>query len=222
MQKAHKIFGVEQRKHVAEAVVAAEAKTSAEIVPVVATQSGRYDRAEDAFGLLLGLGLFVAAWLVLQAPRDVAWGTGYMIEWWHAVLIIPAGAALGIGLASRVGWLAMLFTPRTEIASEVRRAARQAFFDQRIHHTKGSTGLLLFVSLLEHQAVVLADEEVTAKLGQPALDEICETLTKALRKKPVPEAMAEAIAKAGDKLGAVLPRHADDKNELADVLVLVN
>ncbi|MBE7491836.1 MAG: hypothetical protein HS108_08820 [Planctomycetes bacterium] len=221
MKRAHQVFGLAERKRIAEAVAAAEAKTSAEIVPVVATQSGRYDRAEDAFGLMLGLALYVAAWLAFQGPREVAWGTGYTIDWWHALLIVPAGFALGVGLASRVGWLTMLFTPAAETAAEVQRAARQAFFDQRVHHTAGSSGLLIYVSLLEHRAVVLADEEVTARLGQAALDEICATLTGALRKQPVPEALAAAIAQAGEKLGAVLPRQGDDRNELADVLVLV-
>lgn len=221
MKRAQTMFGIEQRKRIAEAVAAAEAKTSAEIVPVVATQSGRYDRAEDAFGLILGLALFVAAWLVLQGPRDTDWGAGYMIEWWHALLIVPAGFAVGVGLASRLGSLAMLFTPATEAAKEVQRAARHAFFDQRVHHTKGSSGLLIFVSLLEHRAVVLADEVITTRLGQPALDEICAALTAALCKQPVPEALAAAIAQAGDKLSAALPRQGDDKNELADVLVLV-
>lgn len=221
MNRATKVFGITERKLIAEAVAAAEAKTSAEIVPVVATQSGRYDRAEDAFGLLLGLGLFVGLWLALQGPRDTDWGTGYMIEWWHALLVIPAGFALGVMLASRIGALAMLFTPAAEAAHEVQRAARQAFYDQRVHHTAGSSGLLIYVSLLEHRAVVLADEIVTGKLGQAALDEICQTLTAALRKQPVPEALAAAIAQAGEKLAAALPRQADDKNELADVLVLV-
>lgn len=222
MKRAHQLFGLQERKRIAEAVVAAEARTSAEIVPVVASQSGRYDRAEDTFGLLIGLALFVSVWLVFQGPREVDWGQGLWIEWWHALIIIPGGFALGVGLASRIGWLAMLFTPRAEAAAEVLRAAGGVFFDQRIHHTRGSSGLMIYVSLLEHRAVVLADEAVTGKLGQPALDEICNNLTAALRKKPIPDALAEAIEQAGERLGAVLPRQADDKNELADVLVLIS
>ena len=59
-------FSDEQRRAVAQAVAEAEGKTSAEIVPVVATASGRYDRAEDIVGLWTGhhrtdRGLVVAA-----------------------------------------------------------------------------------------------------------------------------------------------------------------
>ncbi len=222
MKHATKLFSADDHKRITATVAKAEGRTSAEIVPVVASRSGRYDRGEDICGLMLGLAAFVAIWFFFQAPKESAWGTSYVIDWWHVLVIVIVGFAVGAGLASRLGGLALLFTPRREAAAEVDRAARQLFFDQRIHHTKGSHGLLVYVSLLEHQAVILADAEVTAKLGQNILNSLCRDLTKALHTKPITDALEETIVKAGEHLGTVLPRQGDDQNELADALILID
>ena len=96
------IFGDADRDRVNAAVREAESATSAEILPVVARSSGRYDRPED--------------------------------------------------------WLRRLFTPHTQMREEVLSRAREVFFDQRIHHTGGASGVLLYVSLFEHMAAVIADQ----------------------------------------------------------------
>ena len=76
MQRAANLFSEEQRKQVEQAVIDAEAKTSAEIVPVVATASGRYDRAEDIIGLWLATIAAVAVWLLFprKAIESGSWG----------------------------------------------------------------------------------------------------------------------------------------------------
>jgi putative membrane protein len=223
MKRALILFPEAERKRVAEAVAAAEAKTSVEIVPVVSTQSGRYDRAEDIFGLLLGSSALAALWLAFQAPTASEWsGTGYVIDWWLALLIVATGFAAGAALASRVGWLRLLLTPRAEVAAEVDRAARQSFYDQRVHHAAGSGALLIYLSLLERRVVVLASETVIAKVGQPVLDKLCVDLRAALRAKPVPDAVAESINAAGAALAAVLPQTSGTARELSDAVMVVD
>ena len=58
----------------------AEEKTSGEIVPVVATVSGRYDRAEDLFGLVLAAIALVVSWIAFQdiRPRGGDWEAGML------------------------------------------------------------------------------------------------------------------------------------------------
>ena len=51
---------------VEQAIAAAELHTGAEFVVAVAARSGRYDRAEDLFGLVFGLLGVTAAWLLFQ------------------------------------------------------------------------------------------------------------------------------------------------------------
>ena len=55
MKPASSLFNDQARERVNQAIAQAESKTSAEVVPVVATASGRYDRPEDIVGLWLGI-----------------------------------------------------------------------------------------------------------------------------------------------------------------------
>jgi putative membrane protein len=133
-----------------------------------------------------------------------------------------AGFVAGAVVASRVAWLRRLCTPRRQMIDEVQSRARSVFFDNRIHRTEGGTGLLVYISLFEHQAALIADETVTEKLGQTALDELCKELTSALRGGDIAEAICQSMVSAGQRLGEVLPRQDDDVNELPDSLVTLD
>jgi uncharacterized membrane protein len=65
MKRATKLFNEEQAGRINEAIAQAESRTSAEIVPVVITASGRYDRPEDMVGLWLALVLGAAGYLLI-------------------------------------------------------------------------------------------------------------------------------------------------------------
>jgi putative membrane protein len=105
---------------------------------------------------------------------------------------------------------------------EVAACAREVFFDKRIHHTAGGSGLLIYISLYEHMAAVLADRNVLEKLGQQALDDLCRELTDILPTNHPADALRQVIQSAGDRLTTVLPRVEGDVNELSDALVTID
>jgi putative membrane protein len=224
MRSASELFSDQQRRQVAVAVAAAESKTSCEIVPVVATASGRYDRSEDIVGLWLAVPGAIAAWLLL--PRAVASGSWGGMPLYAGILAMIAAVVVafvvGAFIATRVAWLRRLFTPRAEMQAEVAARARQVFFDKRVHHTSGATGLLVYVSLFEHIAIVLGDQQILDKLGQSFLDGLCEQLTQGLHKGQFTDALCGVVSSAGDQLALALPRNGQDVNELDDALVLID
>jgi putative membrane protein len=225
MQRATTLFSEQQKQQIEQAVTRAEGGTSAEIVPVVATASGRYDRAEDIVGLWVGVLAMSAVWWML--PRVEAevggWGGRSMVmDWGMLVGAMVVGFIVGAVAGSRVGWLRRLFTPRQQMRDEVAARARQVFFDSRVHHTAGRTGLLIYVSLNERMAVVLADQMVLERLGQAALDELCGRLTRGLASGNVIEAMCDTIGEAGGRLAGVLPIAGDDRNEIGNALVVID
>ncbi|MBA2114648.1 TPM domain-containing protein [Bremerella alba] len=225
MQRASTLFSADQRQKIQETVAQAEANTSCEIVPVVATASGRYDRAEDILGLWLATIAAVLVWtLYPRSAEDPGDWAGTSLDWGLLALVVSIVVAFLVGamLGSQIGWLRRLFTPSNQMKDEVASQARQVFFDRRVHHTSGATGLLIYVSLFEHTAAVLADQEVLEKLGQPALDELCQQLTEGLHQGHPTEAMCGVIESAGQQLAGVLPRTDDDTNELPDALVLMD
>ena len=224
MQRASNIFTDEQRRQIDQAVAEAEAKTSAELVPVVATSSGRYDRAEDIIGLWSAMIAAMALWIyVPRTSNSGSWGELSLV--WQIVILIGAmivAFIVGAVIGSRVLWLRRLFTPRQEMRDDVAARARQIFFDNRVHHTSGGTGMLFYVSLMEHMAAVIADQQVLEKLGQTALDELCAELTEAMRQGHPADALCQTITSAGDRLSKVQPREENDVNELSDALVTID
>ena len=225
MKSASQSFDASELQQVNDAVSAAEAKTSAEIVPAVATAAGRYDRAEDIVGLFFGLGAMSAVWSGYQGVdiSSTHWGQGgLLLQLPMLILVVMVGFMFGVATASRVAWLRHLFTPRSEMKAEVMRAAQSVFFDQRVHHTAGASGLLLYVSLYERQAVLLADKDVLAAIGQDALDGVCARLVGGLREGSITAALCASITEVGELLSGKMPRADDDVNELPDALVLID
>ena len=223
MKRASNLFSQDDHKAITDAVMQAESKTSAEIMPVVATSSGRYDRAEDIVGLWLGLVVLCVVWLLFQDTTESEWsGVSQVISLPIVVGIVFGGWLVGIFVANHVAWVRRLFVLPTELRQEVEHGARKAFFDSRVHHTAGATGVLIYVSLFEHVAVVLGDREVTEKLGQEKLTKFCKDLTSELAKGKYTEAFTKTIEEIGTALGEVLPRKDEDKNELEDALVVLD
>jgi len=225
MRRASEFFTSDEKARIEAAIAEAEGETSAEIVPVVATASGRYDRAEDIVGLWCALILMALVWWWFPRTDDggAMWGFSWaMIELPALIAASVLGFIAGTAMATHAHGLRLLFTPRREMREEVLARARQAFFDNRVHRTAGATGLLVYVSVYERTAAVVADEALTEKLGQPALDRLCEQLVAGIKEGHAADALCRVIRDAGAQVGAVLPRAKDDVNELPNRLVVVD
>ena len=225
MQSASDFFDDKQRKRIEQAIAEVEAKTSCEIVPVVATTSGRYDRPEDIIGLWLAVLAAIAIWLLFprHSPESGGWDAiPVALELLVLVVAIVVAFIVGAVAGSRTGWLLRLFTPRKQMQEEVAARAREVFFDNRIHHTVGGTGMLIYISLFEHIAVVLGDQSILDNLGQSFLDQLCRQLTDGLHQGHATDAVCGVIAEAGKQLSGPLPRAEGDVNELHDTLILLD
>lgn len=225
MKKASRVFTDQEKTRIEEAVAEAESKTHAEIVPVVATASGRYDRAEDIIGLWCGLILMVAVWFGLsrQGTGDAQWGTTLSrFELPLLIIAVVAGFLFGAFTGTYTGWLRRMFTPSKEMKAEVSEMAQKAFYDQRVHHTGQAGGMLIYISLFERMAAIVGDQEVLVQLGQPSLDELCQLLIEGIQEGDTATAICEVIRQAGERLAPVLPRASDDENELSDALIFID
>ncbi len=225
MKRAPELVTPEQRDRIASAVARAESGTSAEIVPVLARISGRYDRAEDFVGLLTGLVFLAVAWelfprVPVEAGSWAATKNDYELPLLLAAFV--AGFMIALPATIRFPILHRFFIPRAEMRQEVMARARQAFFDSRVYRTAAGTGVLVYVSLYERTAVVLAGEPVLEKLGQQAIDEVCAGLVAAMRTGDPAGALCAAVEDLGGRLETVLPRAEDDRNELPNTPVILD
>lgn len=226
MRRARDFFNAEEREKINQAVAAAENKTAGEIVPVLATASGRYDRAEDVAGLLLGLAALTVVWLTFQRilPAQGDWGHGQQLtlrlRW--VLLVVVVGFIVGAALTSRIGWLRHLLVSRREMREEVERRAWEAFGRFGVGKTAAGTGILLYVSMFERTVCVLGDTPIASKLEQGTWNEIRDTIVTGIRHKRAADAFCEAIARCGTVLAQHFPLQPGDVNELPNELRLVD
>ena len=226
MQRASNFFSEAERHSIAEAVSAAEKKTSGEIVPVIATASGRYDRAEDLFGLVSAILLLVAGRIVFQdiRPVDGDWASGQRLVLGiiPIVAIILVGFSLGAALSTWIPALKLPFLSRTEMEAEVDRSAAEAFQRFRVRGTAASTGVLIYISLYERTVQIIGDDAIASKLNEDDWNQVRDLVLDGIRSGQAAEGLQQAIALCGDLLARHFPIEPGDVDELTNELRIID
>ena len=94
MAGTSEVFSDADHERVNQAVREAESSTSAEILPVVARSSGRYDRPEDIVGLWFAALAMIIVWFVFPLSRIEAGNWDAPAPVWQLVALL-AGALVG-------------------------------------------------------------------------------------------------------------------------------
>ena len=221
MKSALKLFTKEEKEIIEKAISDAEEQTSAEIVCAVATESGRFDRAEGIIGLAVALfGLWLVNILVPTISSFTgSWHTAQVqLEWQAAGVTL--GFIIGNLLASYVHWLRRLVVGEREITEEVARAVSYVFSERRLASTRDRGGVLVYVSLFEHRVVIMADEGAKNILGDEGIGSLRDLAVGKLRNGDSLGTFVETIGAIADALKTDLPCQDDDENELPNDLRL--
>jgi putative membrane protein len=193
----------ESRKALADAVHACEAASSAELMVAVRDHSGSYLHADLIAGILVGVAS-LAALLFSPWPFELIW-----------FLVDPVLLGILAGLAtSRLPALRRLLTPRAARHQRVETGAGAAFVEKRLHSTTGRTGILLYLSILEREAAVVADLGVAPLAVTDEWRQRVDALREVMRRGGDGTAAAEAIRAFAEVLAPALVRSAEDVNEL--------
>jgi putative membrane protein len=214
MMKTSKLFPAADRDRINAAVKEAEKKTSGEIVPYVVDMSDTYEVAEWRAGVLLGV-MGIAVFAGLRRFTD-AW---LPLDFLEVSLVTMFAAAAGAFLTHIIPPLQRLFAGKHLMDRRVRQRAAQAFIAEEVFATRDRTGIMIFVSLLEHKVLVLGDTGIHAKVEQSDWDGIVGRLVSAIRTGKPSEGMIDAIRSCGSLLEAHgVARRPDDTDELPDNL----
>ena len=206
----------EEQDRVQQAVEGAERLTSAEIVPMIVMRSGLYRDARYLAGLTAA-----AVVLTTLVTVEVAW-----LPWgWHAanaawlLLATVIGYGFGHGLG-RFAPVIRLFTPADRMRHKVKLRAERAFVQHGLSRTRDRNGLLIMISLLEHQVYVLADQPLFESVPAGLWDQIVSDVVKPVKTGDVIGGLCRGIERAGVLLTQYCPpRPGDNPNELPDALI---
>lgn len=218
-------LSAEDHDRVTAAVTAAEAHTDGEIVTIVARQSDAYHDVALQWSVLAMvvtlalLAVFPAPVAALHARVFDAWSgpqTGHLLAI-AAVLATLAYLLCRLAMAWRP--LRLLLTPAATKTRRVRRRALMLFRTGAEKRTVAATGVLLYLSLDEHRAELIADESIHAKVPQETWGAAMAALVVAVKDGRPGDGMADAVAQIGVVLAEHFPRGEHDVNELPDRLI---
>lgn len=202
----------EDHERIAAAIRQAEARTAGEIYCVVARASADYFFAAAFFATVGALaGSLLAAWLA-----EIAW---IAIRLPQFILLQVAGVTAVWALLWFVPSLRLAFVPRRLRYWRAHENALRQFYARNVHITQARTGVLLFVSLAERYATVIADEGINRHVEQGRWNGIVGELAQSARRQRLAEGFVAAVEAVGALLATHVPPAEDDRNELDDHVV---
>lgn len=205
-------FSDNDKNEIKEAVKNLEKESSGELVLYFAKSSHSYQGASwKLAGILGGLSLCIVILL------SYLW---LLPSFFSPIVIcftVLSMMALGLGLAAVSPKIRMSLVAAKIIEQAVITKARDVFLQEEVFKTSDRSGILIYISELEHEVVVLGDSGINEKIQDSAWLEVVNTIVKGIKQ----DETAQGIIKAIDLCRTLLLEHdfivrADDANELSD------
>jgi putative membrane protein len=196
------------RERIAAAIRAAEAKTSGEIVCVMAQTSSDVTALPI---MMAAAGALVLPWLLV------------------AFTAMTVQRILSLQLLTFLALLVVLCVPRVRVAlmpSKARRAvahrvAMEQFMTRGIARKQERSGILIFVSLAERYARIIADEGISSRVPQSEWQSTIEVLLAQMPSGHIADGFIAAIEMCGHKLAEHFPRTGITRDDLPDRIYLI-
>jgi len=198
----------EDQHRITGAIRAAEAKTSGEIVCVLA-ETSTYTTASP---------VFIAAVVALLLPWPLT-----------AFTAMAVFKILSLQVAVFLALLTVLCLPRVRVALTPRRARRtiayrvamEQFVSRGLARNKSQSGILIFVSLAERYARIIVGTEIAARVPQARWQAAVDALIACTRNGLIADGFIAAIEICGDELARHFPPKSVDRNEFPDRIYLI-
>ena len=211
---------------VSAAIAAAEAKSNGEIVAVATPLSDPYHDVALHWALIP---LFaVLAWAAWR-PTALTWWYEFLLGGWtpeptlsQLLTLLMVFAALKFTVALLIlKWmpLRLALTPVATKHRRVRRRAVTVFRAAAERRTEGRTGILIYLSMAERRAEIVADEAILKVTDAHTWGEAMAALLVEVRAGRPGDGIVAAIERVGTVLAEHFPRSAGDSNEIPDKLI---
>jgi putative membrane protein len=200
-------FSPEDHAAVSAAIHDAEQRTCGQIVCVLAHSSSNYSY----------IPILWASVLALFMPWPLIYFTQWSVQ---RIFLLQLVAYIVAGLIISYMPLRLALVPRAARRARAHRAALEQFVVRGISRTRNRCGILIFVSLAEHYARIIADEGVSAKVQSTEWQDAIDVLTAHMHDGEIASGFTAAI----ERCGAVLAAHAPpdgSANELPDRLYVM-
>ena len=151
---------------------------------------------------------------------------GWSHDWTNGELfglITAVGFLKFIGMMLIQQWQPLKFwlVPGPVKRTRVREQAIKHFKVGAERRTHGRTGILLYLSMREHRAEIVADEPIALKVPAEVWGEAMANMLGEIKQGHIAQGLAAGVRDVGKVLSEHFPRSEDDQNELPDRLIEV-
>ncbi|KAB0566235.1 TPM domain-containing protein [Pseudomonas sp. R11F] len=197
-----------EQRQVAQAIARVEKDTDAELVTVLAARADDY-----AY-----IPLLWASLIALVVPGVVHYLSGYLTM--YTLLLAQWVTFIVLCLVFRLPKVTTRLIPRSVRHWRASNLARRQFLEQNLHHTLGSTGVLIFVSEAERYVEILVDEGISRHLDNSSWDGIVKAFTQQVKQGQTLAGFIACIEACGELLKVHVPV-TQTRNELPNRLVVL-
>ena len=198
----------EQKRQVEEAVTRAEQRTDAEIVTVLAPRADDYSYIPLLWASLIAL---VVPALVHFLNSNMTIYTLLMLQW---------AAFVFLSLVFRIPVLTTFLIPARVRHWRASNLARRQFLEQKLHHTQGRTGVLIFVSEAERYVEIIVDEGISQRLDNSDWGTIVSDFVRRVALGHTAEGFIACIDASAELLEKHVPK-TQSRNQLPNRLVVL-
>lgn len=196
------------RARIEQAVRAAEARTSGEIYCVITQASSDYRLVPLAW----------AALIALLVPLPLIYLTAWPAAVIYVLQLIAFAAAL-LGLSHPR--IRFRIVPRRMRRERAHMEAERQFAARGLQHTERRTGVLIFVSVAERYAEIIADAGIAQKVEPEAWDAPVQALIAGIKRGRPADGFGEAIGLCAEILAPHFPPGAINRDELPNAIVVL-
>ncbi len=193
----------EDHERIASAVRSVEANTSGEIVCVLARTSSQNT----------AMPLFVTALVALATPWLLMVFTAMTVQ---RMLSLQVVTFLTLLLFLSLPRVRIFLLPRKTRRAIAHQAAMEQFISRGIARNKDRAGILIFVSLAERYARIIADNEIAGRVPQSEWQAAVDALTRHMRDGRIADGFVSAINACGKVLMQHFPRSGKSGDKLPD------
>lgn len=201
-------ISAQDRERITAAIRDAEARTSGEIVCVMAQSSS------DA----TALPILIAAVVALAVPWLLVAVTALSVQ---RILSLQILVFLVLAILLCLPRVRVALLPRRARRAAAHRAAAEQFVTRGIARKADRTGILIFVSLTEHYARIIADIGISAPVPQSEWQRAVDALILQMRGGHIADGFVAAIDICGQKLAAHFPHTGGSRDELPDRMYVI-
>ncbi|MFY9685807.1 MAG: hypothetical protein WAJ88_08430 [Pseudolabrys sp.] len=201
-------ISTEDHERITRAIRSAEEKTSGEIVCVLARVSSHATVFPTFVAAVVAL---VTPWLLVAfTAMPVLRILSVQVVVFAVLLLVLCIPAVRVGLMPRRARRAIAY-----------RVAMEQFINRGIARNIDRCGILIFVSLAERYARIIADDEIAKRVPQSRWQTAVDALIAHAREDRVADGFIVAIELCGNELAQHFPRTDDNRGKLPDRLYVI-